>query len=549
MIRLLSLVAWTCWVFLVLGVIWAAGRGIELTDEAYYILSALHPDQVTLYVSAQHWTLAPLWAVTQSLLAFRLLGAAILLGSAGVLALGLGRALGALGRPLGAGQGAMVAAAGVGALLYVATIAPSPSYNLLASAGAYGAVGLALMALAGRGGWSLLAGLALAVCLVNKPSAGVSVALVILGLVLVLQPNRRGALVLAGGIAGTLALLVLMVALQPATPGVWASLQGGLELFRQVQTEPVGARLWRYGETLAWSFGGGLYAFAPALAALALWWVIPRRWMLLPALAAGLWTLSAYGNHLGGMQSYQAMAEAIYVAVAAVAVMGLGGGALPGRVRLVILALLVLPFAITVGTGNSLFTQVVVALAPWTLAVTALACLAPPDKPRSLGPVAVSAALLILLTVQITTSYLRDPYHLAAPLTGQTRKITMPELGALQVDPQTETMLTQARAAIQACDLKPGAAFFGLYNVPGLALALQAVPPVSPWLNNAAQAHSVMAHWTEAPGQRRVLALSPEALAALSDLPPALRPAAGYRFCGPLTFPYNGQPIQIWASP
>lgn len=146
--RMLCMVAILCCAGLIAAVIWSSDRGLELTDEAYYLLSAIHPEQVQLYISAQHWVLAPLWAITESLQGFRLTGAALLLGAAVLLALGATRCLALLTGTLPAvfTYLGVAAAGGVGALLYVVTIAPSPSYNLLASAGAYGAAGCALLA-------------------------------------------------------------------------------------------------------------------------------------------------------------------------------------------------------------------------------------------------------------------------------------------------------------------------------------------------------------------------------------------------------------------
>ena len=554
---LLAMVALLCLAVLVAGVVWASDRGLELTDEAYYLLSAIHPEQVTLYISAQHWVLAPLWRLTQSLQGFRLTGAAILIGSASVLAMGAARAFtqvtkGQAARLLDLGM--TMAAGCIGALLYVATIAPSPSYNLLASAGAYGAFGFALLALDRRLGPSLglggLGGVALAVCFVCKPSAGVCVGLTVLLVVLGLQSGPRKWAICGMGLLGALGTVALMVAVQPREPSVIDSLRGGLDLFRMVQTEPMTDRLIRYAVTLATFFAKSLVAFWPVIGLVILSWRYPRRWLF--GLTLLVWPLNLYveRNYLSGMTALVRMAEAIYVLVFVIVALWLNGAAVPGKAKLLLGALFCLPFAATIGTGNELFTQVVVALAPWTVGVAVLARACDPRLPTFLLQRGATGLLLILLTVQITVSYLRDPYHLAEPLIRQTETVRVPQLGMVKVDPQTRQFLDQIAQARQTCAIVPGGAYFGMFNLPGLALTLDLVPPVTPWLNNAEQTVTVLQRWSPGAFDRIVVALSADARAKPLLLPPDLRPdAKGYAFCGRATVPQDGQVIDIWASP
>ena len=77
-----------CCLGLVASGVWASDRALEITDEAYYLLAAIYPEHIRFYISAQHWVLAPLWSVSESLQGFRLTGAAVLLGSAALLAAG-----------------------------------------------------------------------------------------------------------------------------------------------------------------------------------------------------------------------------------------------------------------------------------------------------------------------------------------------------------------------------------------------------------------------------------------------------------------------------
>lgn len=555
---LLAIVVWLCFAVQVAGIVWASSRGLELTDESYYLLSAIYPEQVTLYISAQHWILGPLWQLTENLQGFRLTGAAILVGSAAVLALGATRAFTHLTGGHGATPvaiGMTIAASGIGALLYVVTIAPSPSYNLLGSSGAYAGFGFALLSL-NRSRWALqvfyagLGGAALAVCFVCKPSAGLSVGLVTLLVVLALERRPRKWAICAMGVISALGAVMLMVALQPRGASVIESLRGGLDLFRMVQTEPVMDRLIRYCITLMTSFAKSLGAFGLVVLLVILSWRYPRRWLF--ALTLLVWILNLYANHsfLAGSTALVRMAEAIYILIFVIVALGLRGAAYPKQAKLLLGALLSLPFAATIGTGNALFTQVIVALAPWTVGA-ALLSFGSSSKLQTI-PLQWGATglLLILLAAQTTTSYLRDPYHLAAPLIAQTETVILAPLGTIKVDPQTDLFLKQIAKAKQTCALVPGGAYFGLFNLPGLALTLGLVPPVTPWVNNSDQAAKVLQHWSPHQYNRIVIALSTEAQATPSLVPAILRPVPnGYLFCGRATVPYESQVIEIWASP
>jgi len=122
----------------------------------------------------------------------------------------------------------------------------------MASAGAYAAAGLTLLALHSRGKKSellllLFAGIALGIEFVSKPSSGV----VTLGLVIawVLIFGRQLSAKMSGvavTIAGLTACVLLLAMTQTTLSDSSHALTRGLDLFRMVQTEPTTDRLWRY---------------------------------------------------------------------------------------------------------------------------------------------------------------------------------------------------------------------------------------------------------------------------------------------------------------
>lgn len=539
---------------LLAAIVWVSDRAIEITDEAYYILSGAYPEALTAFISAQHWALAPLWALAGSLQHFRLLGIAILIGSVMLLAYGTSR-VAAVGGLLPASRFQVVglsAAGSIGALLYVSTISPSPSYNLLASAGGYAALGLAfLCATSQHRALDLLAalacGVALTITFINKPPAGVCCALLVLAVIVLLRDRRGTGLCVAFIFAGGSLSLSGLVALNWRGGALLQHLETGLALFRQVQTEPIAARLWRYTVTMGKSFVASVLGFAPALALCLYMLRDVRHWMPAAVLVLVLGSIIFGEHYLGGRTKYQTQIEAL-VALLALSLVVAGPVWIAHRTTVILVfALICLPYAVAMGTGNSMFTQVIVTAGSWPLLALLLAQAQHSETVRRRTAQGLALVMMALIVVQVLVSFSREPYHLDRPLFGQTQPTMVPVLGAVRVDPRTMQMLANLRSARANCAIAPGAEFIGLYNVPGLSLLLEAVPPVSPWLTNADQLGTLFAAWQ--PRGRIVLALSAQAQMTRGDLPSMLQPLEEkFDFCGTVIVPFSREVIEIWAS-
>lgn len=541
-------------IVLICAVVWASDRALEITDEAYYVLSGAYPDAIEAYISAQHWTLAPLWDIAGSLAGFRLIGTAILVCAAMILSGGTYRV--AIQTDLVAGSAGtlitLFAASSVGALLYVATISPSPSYNLLASAGGYAALGFAFLCATSTHRsadiiLALLCGVALTLVFVNKPSSGICCA--VLSMIALISLRQRPGIVLciAAGVFGGLLSLGGLVAQNWYNGQLLDNLEAGFTLFRQVQTEPILSRLLRYALTMIKSVIVSLLIFAPAL------WVCisllkkPRPWMPFAVVGLLLVSIILGGHYLGGRTQYQEQIEALVALMVIVLICTATGWRHQRHHVVFVMVLICLPYAVAMGTGNSLFTQVIVTAASWTLLATLVAKSAPLPDAQRLAAQSTVGVMMVLLVVQILTSYGRDPYHLDQPIFAQNTPIDVPILGRLKVDAESVQMVTDLEQAKTICEIAPGADFFGLYNVPGLALLLEAVPPISPWVTNADQLDALFAKWT--PKGRSVLALSEAAQIAKNDLPEILLPLEEkYQFCGELIVPFSDETIELWAS-
>lgn len=534
-------------------VVWSRNRGFEITDEAYYFLLAIHPAAARFYISAQQWAMGPIWQVTGSLTSFRMAGLVLLTGSAAVLGMGAlaaARGRNALAMPYWPGRIAVVGCAIVCALLYAITINLSPSYNLLASASAYLALGLVLLvgdktSATARAALFGLAGTALAVEFVCKPSSGVATFALVAIVVLWLDRSGRSqalalATVVAGGLLGLAALLF-----SHTTPGeAWQAFSGGIALFRMVQTEPILSRLGRYAVEFAGYTAAAMRSDVFLIVAV-LVYLIRRNWLTIGLVIAALgYTLVAAQYFKYGMTQYVEYMQRALVFLALM--LAAAWHAVPVRSRWLIAVLALLPYTVAMGTGNALFGQVIVSLAPWG-ALMALAAYAKPAVTRdAVVPMALLAGFVVLTSAQILVYKAKIPYNLSERMDRQSLPVNIGPLGRVKVDAGTRQFMQEIDAAIAKCRIAPGAPFLGLYNVPGLALALNAVPVDTPWLNNVAQADAVLASNAAIAG-KAVIAIRLNVDGSLPPLPAALNGfPSDFQHCGNALFPHEKQNIQIW---
>jgi hypothetical protein len=217
------------------------------------------------------------------------------------------------------------------------------------------------------------------------------------------------------------------------------------------------------------------------------------------------------------------------------------------RLTSLVLGLVALPYAVAFGTGNSMFTQIIVSMAPWGALIAALTTLVRVERSDTTLSFALLAAFTLTLASQVVTSGFRAPYHLAEPFASQTEPVDVGDLGRFRVDAGTATFLRDLNAAVAACGITPGAPFLGLFNIPGVALALRAVPVVTPWLNNAAQAETALAFGPPDVLRSAVVAIRENPDGSRVAMPAALSAfPAGFKFCGTSTYPFGNQHIGIW---
>jgi hypothetical protein len=543
----------------VLAALYASDRGFDISDEAYYVLSARYARDIEAYISPQHWILAPLWAVTGSLQSFRLAGLAIFVLSSAMLAFGVAVSVRrSVSHDAAPGLAPAFAASLTGALVYLTTINLSPSYNLLASAGCSGAIGMTLVAGATRGVWSralfvAAAGLCLTVEFISKPSSGIAT----FGLLSVFlwATSGRSAVAAALWIAvgGVFAATTVIAAL---SQGPWdqthSALADGLALFRVVQSEGVPARLLRYaaeyGQHITWT----AIKFAPYEIVFGIYLLRRRPAAALVSVCLLAAILILGGHILGGSdrgQSALPQIEGLVVVLLSALLLAWPLIRNDRRLLVIVLGLLLAPYSVAVGTGNSIFTQVIVTLAPWAAALTIISALIAARDTDGFLLRFFTVIFAVACAGQTLTSLFRVPYHQIAAYWYQNVPVTIGPLGKVRVDPATAAFVAALDATAVRCGIPPGRPYVGLYDVPGVSLAFSAVPVKSPWINNLNQAKMI---------------LTPERMATIGDVIvarrigwdgswPVLPSTIGkltidYTFCGAATYPFADQKVEIWVS-
>ena len=539
--------------------VWTLDRGFDITDEAYYLLLGIYPESVKMYISAQQWITGGIWRATGSLSAFRAAGLILLVASTGLLALGavvsLSHSKLKFSEDVG-GRGLVLASSIVCALLYVETINFSPSYNLLAASGAYAATGLALLALHAGDKWYrlgllLLAGGALGVEFVSKPSAGVAtLCLLAISVFFVEQLVSDKFIAVAAVISGLLLCVLTLVLTQTTILDVRIGIASGFELFRMVQDEPVGIRLVRYVGEFFRHAAHALTYHIFLIFAVGLYLLTRHLILVLIVFAILVYSLVSAKYHLGysGQYELQYVPQMDFAFVLFFLILLVSIPVWRNSHSFIVLTvgLIILPYTVVVGTGNSIYTQVISCLAPWGVAIATMANLNFDRRSDKLLVITLLSGFILAFTLQIIAGVFRAPYHMVQPLAKQIYPVNVGLLGSLKVDAETRDFLGAIESASKVCGVVPGTPFFGLYNVPGVALVLQTVPVLTPWLNNLAQAEAVLKFGAAESVSSSVVALLLGADGSSPPVPNALGFPADFRYCGTATFPLLIQEIQIW---
>jgi hypothetical protein len=499
-----ALLPWAAFAAMFAAIALTANRGLEMSDEAFYLFAITDPALFKASIHPFGALLHPVWQMLErSIVWLRLFGLCLIAGSAATLGVYLRRYYRRVcGRALSFDP---VAGAGCFGLAYYADMSIlTPSYNLLANSAA-------CLILAGVLGWrvqdrpgegapagagiapSLLVGFGGCLAFFGKPTFAALAAVAVAAILM--RDARRGAAreALRRTAIAASACLVPLVVIVAAGVGVAVfvdSLGEGLRVIR-FGNDLASLPLKTLGEVLG--MPKPLFATLLLLAAIAVW---RRRGggggrlrtalrvaacvvLLYDAgyLAGHVALLLDYGNPVWFLMSMPTFC--VIAGLLAVGLVFADPAAARGRDLLPIAILLCLPFAIAFGSGNNILMQIAVSIFTYLLAGALVAELLLPRRVA-----AALQALLIAYAAALLLWTAQRPYRLPAPIWEQTQPIAFgPAHDRLYVDATTRRFVETLHAAARRERLAASTPIIDLTGkVPGAALLLNGNAPYFPWV-------------------------------------------------------------------
>ncbi|HEX8663606.1 MAG TPA: hypothetical protein VF744_06210 [Beijerinckiaceae bacterium] len=486
-----------------------AGRGFDLTDEAYYVLSMQEPAAYRMTSTLFGYALRPVYLLLGgSIAGLRIFGALAIaaLGAAAMALVLSSRRRSGTSSPAQRRRGtmrsmvegacpargvtALVAAGAALPAMFYGFWLPTPSYNWLALA-----AGLlllpAILLLAGRDrGPALPAGLAalagLIAALAKPPTAVAYAALFLAAAILLVREPRRIAAVLALAFAFTAAGLAALALLLPLET-VWAQTKGYMEMHGAAPPAgrgPIGDLLAFLIHPRGWPFITA--AVAASLAAPSGSEALTRRAaaaLAFAAVAAGTvlaLTFPIFPSLGPGMAA---------VAFGAIALALLGGA--DRRLCLALALAGLLPLGAALGTTNDTVSQT--SLHAGLFGLVALTAAA---SARRAWIAPFTALALVLLTGIAVWKGAAKPYRLAAPLWRQTETVEIGAYGSLRLDPHTAAFVRALREDASQKGFCAGDPVIDLTGeLPGVAVALGGRTPGLQWLFGGYPFSETLAAW------------------------------------------------------
>lgn len=485
--------AWVALAFTVVCHLGAANRGLEMTDEASYLLIALDPWNTWGHGTFHGFLLRPLFLLGgESVAGMRWMGYAILLAAAGRLA-------GAVNSRLGAGKEAV---AGLSApVLMIASMTAycggirTPCYNWMILLGAILSWSGWLRAARQRLGPVEL-GVGLTIALIGKWGA----ALILLALFAALSLMQRGDSPGPSRIGWRTALLTFALtaggfAIYAGREGIRDTLEAGVLI-----AQTTGSHGWfilpKYGwEVLYYAYRIARAYFWLVPAILVFWWLArrnPRKWtpekIAGVLFAAGLSLAAVRGWWRGGIEQFgkeSVLAGCWLLGVAwtvwAVKRRKEAGGRRPevGNQSVVLWGLVATPFLCGIGTNTSIADYA--GQGTVFFAAAGILLFGQLPSPRIVWVAGIALVGLGLIQSSRISSALLGMYRLGSVFS-QTETLSFgPEKERLRVSPETKGALEGLHPFLEREEFKTGDPLIGVDSLCGLVYLAGGRSPGMPW--------------------------------------------------------------------
>jgi hypothetical protein len=484
----------------------AVHKGLDVTDESYYLLSYLHPKLYLRSSTDFQLVIAPVLSVVRYVWILRVVNLVALLSASAFFAVSFLKTAPSLfgARIRRSDRLAVGAAIVAGALMPSVYLPQTPGYNQLMVWNLLCTSSLLLLLADTRlsraiepVAWAAVGALTCMQLVVKWPAVAATIPLMALALWRTKPRLWSVPKCVAFSLAGLLlAALATELFVEPL-PSLLRGLSQGSQDLATYGGHDTGSLLWQYVlqlRHLAWTIASSYwYLLLAAIIGSSL--IALRRHARTTALVLGIGlfvlapVLVAVARARGGLTDYgdlDARGSVLPALVMFAVVAGATGVVMKRRVPtdrkvLFVGSLLAIPFLSALGTNNYLWFNALFAASFWVAAALGITSVAFDDHSHFVvRGLAVAFAMLIAFTAADGTWAL--PYR-QPPLDADTVAITIPgPLSGLQVDPATARFLEEVRASVQVAPGPPLPILVALAGVPGADVAGGVFQPVFAWV-------------------------------------------------------------------
>lgn len=509
--------------------LWSSCRGLDITDEGYYLLSSQFPQEIKVWPTSSHVYTSLMYNLARgNIVIFRISGLALILGSASLLYYGMFRLLNMCGLRISGLNEIIIAWIFIinGALLYYSWFLPTPSYNLLNAAALNAFTGFFCMTMsdscrpAAERRKQILppfgSGLLIAFSFFVKSSTSLLLLAIVL-LMLIFWPSDKNfkrlriiALIASGMIAW--ALLHFTFLQSPLT--WWHVFIGGIRYLHILNAPHFNNTVLRYITEIMILLKHAFVMFLPfhilLFVGLCVLFTLKKKFSFPSIISAAFllfifflagWKAYRLGFHVGASQSdvyYVRFLMRFYMAFfllfLSAVILNLifwrdkwhvPEGPFWRRIILCAVLLGALPFAGAFGTACKITMITIINMAPWFgLLLLQLALLAGILNFRLI----LHTGILIIsmfVFAQVVSSGIIAPYNLNAGIFKQNTATDIGEPSTrLYLDPATSRFFMEIHEIARTGGFKPGDDIIAFCNMPGIVFALGGKSPVMPWYSS-----------------------------------------------------------------
>ena len=545
---------------LILYLAWSLDRGFDITDEAFYITNAMYPESIKAGLTFQHWLLAPLWNLSGTLTSFRAVGLLLLIFSSSILTLGFLNSCQSLGLTIRAKSAPYIIlfSTVTAALLYNSMIPTSPSYNLLASAFTYLAIGFCLLSAGKTLSISLVSlfvfiGVSISCIFIAKFSSAVTALFIVLIYICIFSSSIKEKIV------GLITIFFTSVFTTLGFIYYYSSLDDVVDILtlgsevrslgRESNLHPITLIIRYFTDYFRYLMDAFDAFVIPLLTMFA--YVVSKQRVFAALSIISLVTILVLNGYLEGGSTFINYTSQMLALIALLIISLLLSFKIWTKnisTFLLFFGLFLLPYSIAIGTGNKLHWHVITSLASWGTIMTALACIERPKNQNQLLGLSICCLFSLTITFQVTSIAFGSPYHLNSPIVEQLIPVKIGNIGTVKVDEDTKKFIDNLSAAVEKCNILPNTPYIGLYNNIGVALAIKGQPFVAHWVDTLTQAQFVLNNADPSLRAKAVVGLrhwvNEQGKITLPDTFGNF--GKNYRLCGVATYPFMNQPIGIY---